>query len=266
MKIKTLLSLTAFIITGFLLPVKAHATKRHSSSTGAPEIKNGVYKFSGRLNGKTPILMWFVVKDSVLKGEVTYLKSIKHIPIIIVGYITKANGLILHEFAQGGLVTGAYHGIFSANLFSGTWQAPGSEKTLTCNLVRKDTTLNTIDTALNPVNITGEYLYQYGKKGNGGSIDIKQVNPGEYKFDINCVTAGPAYNIAEVEPATATMVNNTIIYQIPDEECKIKIRAFNGFILIEYLNPAIKCEFGMGAEVEGIFIKTSDTAKIQASN
>ncbi len=219
---------------------------------------NGVYKFSGKLNGKIPVSLWFVVQDSVLKGEVTYLKTAKRIPIMVIGTITKDDGLELFEFVKGGNVTGIYRGAFNTQKLIGEWNTVGSEKSLNYILLPKDTTLTNINTNLKPVSPNGAYEYHFGKQGSNGGIVLRQDKPGEFSMEINCVTPSPQNNVAEVERTKVKMANNTISYKSPDEDCGFRVRVFNGFVVID--NPQKKfCTYGAGAGVEGVFIKVSNT-------
>ncbi|MFI5138730.1 MAG: hypothetical protein ACHQIM_12960 [Sphingobacteriales bacterium] len=251
-------------------------TQINTNTTKAiPKSVDGLYKFTGKLDGKIPVFLWFVVKDSVLKGEVTYLRTKKRLPITIIGTIirgerfdqnadkTIVDFITIYEFNKNGYVTGTYEGEFNAKTLSGIWSAPGSEKELKYKLMRKDTSLNHIDTILTPISINGEYLYHFGEQGSSGGIDIKERSPGEFLVDINCTTPSPQNNVADLETFKAHMVNNTIIYKIPNEDCKFRIRVFNNFIVINYVGKSWNCGFGLNAGVDGVFIKTSEVAKLK---
>lgn len=235
-------------------------------SAGKPvaENPNGVYTFSGKLNDKIPVFLWFVLKDNVLKGQVTYLKTAKRVPITIIGTTDPAKGLSITEFSKTGNISGFYMGQISGQSFLGTWHAPGSEKELKFNLTKKDTVITGAKTDLKPISVTGAYSYGVEKFGAGGGIDIQQTKPGYYTFRINCVTASPAYNIADTQGENVKMINNTITYKIPDQDCLFTIKAYNGFIVIDYVEGEHHdCQFGAGADITGIFLKTSDKADVQ---
>jgi hypothetical protein len=241
----------------FLIILLIICTVSQSYSKPSPPNINGLYKFTGKLNNKIPVFLWFVVKDSVLKGEVTYLKTAKRIPITVIGTITKDDGLRFFEFGKGGSVSGIYTGLFNTCRLTGSWWAPGSERELKYDLAPKDTLLTHVDTDLRPVSLNGSYEYHFGKKGSDGGIDLRQDKPGEFSMEINCVTAAPQNNIAEVERTKVRMINNTIIYKSPDEDCGFRVRMFKGFVVID--NPLKKyCHYGVGADVDGVFIKVSD--------
>jgi hypothetical protein len=237
-------------------PIRTHNTKTLSKTI------DGLYKFTGKLNDKIPIFLWFVVKDSVLKGEVTYLKTAKKLPIIILGTITKKDGITIYEFIKNGYISGIYRGNFAVKALTGSWYAPGSEKELKFNLMPADSSLTHIDTTLKPISIDGEYLYHFGEQGSSGGIDIKQSTPGNFLVDINCMTSSPQNNVADMKTFKVNMFNNIIIYKMPKEDCKFRIRAFNNFIVIDYVGKSWNCGFGLNAGIDGVFIKTSNVAEI----
>ena len=222
---------------------------------------DGLYKFSGNINGSIPVFLWVVVKDSVVKGEVTYLKTAKRTPITVAGAITKDEGLRLEEFAGDGNITGIYNGNFNTGKLTGTWSKPGSERELKYSLTPKDTVLSNIDMDLQPVAIGGEYAYLYGKSGATGSIDIKSIGKNNYLIEISSVTESPANNLADIGTSKVHMYNNTIIYKISDADCRFKIKVFKGFIVISMLTTNLdNCGFGFDATIEGIYVKTSEKA------
>jgi len=259
MKIKS----TLYLILLLLICCKAFGGKPtvYNGNASAP-VKNGLYKFSGKLNNRIPIFMWLVVKDSVIKGEVTYTKTKSPVPIKLAGTITKTEGLAIYEFAKDGIMTGIYKGQINVQSFTGDWYSPGSDKDLKYTLLQKDTLLNKIDTALKPVSITGQYVYHWGKRGGDGSIDIKRLTGNNINASINCVTGSPENNIADVEPFKAKINRNTIIFKIPDTSCKFRMKVFKDFIVIDRITETGECGFGMNASIKGVFFKTSNTPKI----
>ncbi|MGZ3755612.1 MAG: hypothetical protein ACXVAY_09525 [Mucilaginibacter sp.] len=265
MKIKNLFFIVVFLSCAFKnIPPGKHIT-------ASPNI-DGLYKFTGKLNGKYPVFLWFVVKDSVLKGEVTYLKTAKREPITIIGEITKAdratrwgtvnkqNIITIYEFTSKGDITGMYEGEFNTNSLSGIWGAPGSEKQLPYNLLPKDTVLAPVDMSIKPLMVNGTYEYHWGKKGASGVTGIKQTSPGNYLIEVSCVTSPPPMNLANLETFKAKMIGNAITFKIPDEDCRYTIKLFNNFIVIDRINGSGQCGFGLNADINGVFIKTSNKA------
>ncbi|WP_158288356.1 hypothetical protein [Mucilaginibacter psychrotolerans] len=240
----------------------------------APARPNGLYKFEGKLNGKIPVFLWFTVKDSVLKGEVTYTNTAKRIPIIVAGTLektseaisydlsAKTNFLRIREFAGDGTITGVFLGEITAGTFKGLWQAPNTEKQLPFILTASITALpKAIDFTLKPISLNGAYTYHYGKNGYVGGVDINQTKSGMVTVALNSVTAGPAYNIAEVAAQPATVRGNIINVKLPHVNCKFRIRVFKDFLVVNLLNDLDKCEWGNNATVEGIYLKTSAVGK-----
>jgi hypothetical protein len=223
---------------------------------------DGVYKYQGTINGKIPMFMWFAVKDSVLKGEVVYLKTGSHLPINIAGYISKKYGLSIYEFMKDGNITGVYYGNFNKTRLTGTWYSPKSEKELKYDLVKKDTVLVNKDIDLNPIAVNGEYLYKFGPKGATGGIDLKSIGQNNYLMQINCVTDGPAYNQADVDATKVKIHNNAIIYSTDPEygTCRFRIKVLKDFIVISLISGEGTCGFGNNATIVGVYFKTSEKA------
>jgi len=277
--IKLVLPLLIVLLLGSLY--SATAGKLPVSSTNEIQLKalNGIYKFTGKLNNKIPVFLWFVVQDGFVKGEVTYLKTTRKIPITIAGTIFKADDprrnadktsyfdIRIFEFMKDGTITGVYYGPFQTSVLNGAWFAPGSEKELKFTLKAKDTTLNNIDTNLKPVSITGEYAYSFGKEHANGGMGIKSLGRDNYLMEVGCVTDGPAYNLANVDATKIHLTNNSTVFQPADPGCRFKIRFFKNFLVIDYLGPSINpCGFGNNASIEGVFIKTSEKARIEEIN
>jgi len=215
----------------------------------------GFYKWTGTINSSIPAFLWFIVKDKVIKGELTYLKTKKQLPITVIGRINE-EGFKIYEFQKDGHITGTFMGSLQGNKFKGDWYDPSTGKKLSFQFISKDTIINSVDTILQPTNIAGEYSYQFGQKGYQGGIDIVGINKKLASFDISCVTAAPAFNVANVTADSIRILNNIIIYKDPESEnCQFKIRVFKGFLIIDYINNKYDCGFGMNATVEGIFVK-----------
>jgi len=254
MKIKAIPIFIVLLCTVFVHLCPAQQKK-------SPAGINGIYKFTGKLNDKYPIFLWFVVKDSVLKGEVTYLKTAKRQPIAIAGQITKDLGMTIYEFTPKGYVTGTYSGEFKTGGLKGTWTTPGSDKELPYNLIPKDTVLTGVDMNLKPTSINGTYEYHFKREnaketGGDGGIDIKQLNTKEFLVDINCITASPQNNLADLWTFKVQATNGGITFKIPETDCRFRIRVFKDVIVIDRLSGDGICGFGNNASIEGVFWKT----------
>jgi hypothetical protein len=248
MKFKRVALILIILLTSVVL---ANANTQNAVTVPLPP--SGVYKFQGKLNGRIPIFLWFVLKDSVLKGEVTYLKTAKRLPITIVGTINSTGGLEILEFNNKGLISGIYNGQFEAKSFIGTWVAPVSGRELKFVLVNKDTLIKT-DANLTANSIDGEYDYHYGKVGGDGGVNIRHVNGNNYKISMGAVTGAPANNVANVEDTTIRIVNNTAIFKL-GPQCAFRINIYKGFMVIKRLTDLMPCGFGMNASIEGTFMK-----------
>jgi hypothetical protein len=213
------------------------------------------YKWTGTINSSIPAFLWFVVKDKVIKGELTYLKTKKQLPITVFGRVNE-EGFKIYEFQKDGHITGTFIGRLQGEKFKGDWYNPSTDKTLSFQFITKDTILNSVDTILQPTNISGKYSYQFGQKGYQGGIDIVGISKRLASFDISCVTSAPAFNVANVTADSIRIVNNTINYKDPESDnCQFKIRIFKDFLIIDYIDNKYDCGFGMNATVEGIFVK-----------
>ena len=264
--------LSLLLLVLFFCAANAQAVSKHVTSVVPKEI-HGLYQFTGKLNGKIPIFLWFVAKNGVLKGEVTYLNKAARQPIIIYGTIVLVdefnafgdkivrNGALIYEFNKNGYVTGTYMATFKGAIFEGTWSKPGSEKELQFNLSHSDSVVSKHDTVLTPNKIAGEYLYRFGEKGSQGGIDIKQIDKTNFLITVECTTPAPAYNEAVVEPVKVHMIGNTFIYSIPETDCKFRVSFFNNFAVITRLQGT-ECGFGFNASIDGVFIKTGDKAEM----
>jgi hypothetical protein len=264
-----------YIISFVLFHSSVHGQPVQKRSSLTPKEIKGLYQFKGKLNNKISVFLWFVANGSVLKGEVTYLNTKVRKPISIVGTIRliddfsslpgdKTKELFaaeIYEFSKQGYIAGIYDGAFKGRHFNGTWSKPGSERELKFNLSHSDSVLAKPDTVLTTKNIAGEYLYRFGKKGSQGGIDIKQIDKTNYLISMNCVTGGPSYNVAEVAPFKVHMINNNFIYSVPNTDCKFKISFFDNFAVVTSLR-GIECGFGLNASIDGVFLKTSDEAKM----
>lgn len=225
--------------------------KSYAQNNSAGHIRNGVYKFEGTLGNKMPISMWFVMKDSVLKGELIYQNTIKRQPITILGTLDKTGEIDFNEFTKTGHVTGEFYAMLKSNMLDGLWINPVTEKTFKYLLKRKDTTITAESKNLDPEEINGEY--EFDNTGMQGGIDIKHISGNDYLIAIDCVTL-PKGNVAEVEKTKVRINGNTIIYATPDCTNKYRIRLFKDFIVID--NIVYGNCFGIGADVSGVFIKT----------
>ena len=97
------------ILSGCHTNPNSSPSKSASNSTQKVTAKEGkkvggIYKWKGSLNSSIPIFMWLYVQDSVIKGQLTYLKTKKQLPITVLGTITD-EGFKIQEFQKDGTVS-----------------------------------------------------------------------------------------------------------------------------------------------------------------
>lgn len=221
----------------------------------APAYLEGVYKWSGTIKQTIPVFMWFVAKDGVLKGELTYLNTKKRSPILILGTVSTSE-ITIKEFKNNGDITGLFEGRIDEKGFHGTWWGVVSEQELVFDLKGKDTVLNAIDTSLVATNIPGIYTYDYTLMGPKGGMNVDEISGDIFSFDMSCVGPYPGHHIAMVETDTVVISNNHFNYEVKDApSCEFKVRFFKDFAVVNYVNDKYDCAFGLNATVEGIFLK-----------
>ncbi|GAA4343057.1 hypothetical protein [Flaviaesturariibacter amylovorans] len=220
-----------------------------------------LHAWSGTLGGRVPVLLQFAVHDSVVRGSILYQRSKERKPILLLGHL-EPEGYRLFEFAPDGSVTGILLGKMTGSSFDGTWHDPGSERALPFALAPSDSGM--LVSAPRPVTgaaAGGSYAYSFGETGAAGGIDVT-VAGDSARFDINCVTRGPAHNIADLQTGPLPLKGNSLIYADPATPgCRFRIRFYEGFLVIDYLESQYDCGFGHNATVEGIFLRTGDVSK-----
>jgi hypothetical protein len=232
-------------------PATADVTQEASINPGK------VYYWTGSINSKYPIFVWMILKDSMIRGQVVYTASKHPAAIDLVGYL-KNNWISVSEYQKDGSVTGIYNFKKWGAFISGTWTTPKNDKQDSFMLSSKDTVLKNIDSNFSSSSIPGEYFYAYGKDTYTGSLDVKRITQDSISFEISCVTGPPGYNIAEVELDTIAQSGDQFIYKMPDSDsCFFRVRFFNNFAFIDYPKGVGDCaaQFGMGADIDGIFYK-----------
>lgn len=252
---------TLFILF-ILMTVSCNKSKQTQSSMSQINDKETITPkeicWQGNINNKIPVFIHYQIKDSVVVGEIVYLKTKNKKPITLLGTINPDNSYHLLEFDTTGTITGIINAKINSSSCNGSWFSPSNKKELSLMLTSKDT----IIAAKNIVskNITGNYHYQYGEEGYNGDLDIEILPNGKATFEILSLTeANRGPNIAEVEKDTVTLKNNRFIYHLPQSEgCAFEVIFYNNFAYIHYINNACANQFGMGATVEGLFLKTKN--------
>ena len=93
-----------------------------------------------------------------------------------------------------------------------------------------------------------------GDAGAAGGITVKNAG-GKLTYSIDCVNGPPGYHVATIEETEGTLEGDEITYNMADGDCQIVIRFFKGFAVVEHISGHYDCGFGMGAGVEGEYMK-----------
>jgi hypothetical protein len=212
--------------------------------------------WQGTLNGKTPVIVHYQVKDDIVAGYIIYLNTKNKTPIKLIGSIEEKNYFRLLEFDNTGNITGIITGTPAAKKFSGFWFSPKSRKELSLELTVKDTTILSENISADPKEIFGNYYYQYSDAGSTGGLGITKISNARASFNINAVTSEPARNIADISTDTITLSRNEFQYHVPDtDDCDFRVRFYKGFASVKYTKGDCEGQFGHNATVEGIFLK-----------
>jgi hypothetical protein len=241
--------------TSEVIPPKKNDSAIVQTAAKAPAYPEGVYKWSGTIKQTIPVFMWFVAKDGVVKGELTYLHTKQRTPITVVGTFSNSE-IQLKEFQKNGEITGVFECRISNEGFNGIWWGMDTGEELKVTLKAKDTILNTIDTSLDAINIPGTYTYAYQYMGASGGISVDEISGDIFSFDVSCVGPYPGHHMAMVETDTVIISHNSFTYEVKDApSCEFRVRFFKGFAVVNYVNNKYDCAFGLNATVEGIFLK-----------
>jgi hypothetical protein len=227
---------------------------------------NGMWHWTGNINRKYPIFLWIDVRDNIIQGSLTYLNAKNPVPIKLMGKVQDDGGIRICEYRPDAKITGIFDFENLNDTTRGTWFNPKNQKEFHCVLVAKDTMKDFVDTSFElATNISGSYSYSYGDDGGSGWIGVKEIGGRKVRFEISCVTSAPGYHLADVDPDTAMLNNDSFIYKMPDAKtCDFKVTFYKHFVDIEYLHGYRGCEsvFGQNADVDGLFLKTSNKPDI----
>lgn len=214
----------------------------------------------GLLNNKTRIFIHYQLDSNLIIGEITYLDTKDKLPIRLIGTIEDDKSYRLLEFDKTGNITGVITGNPNEKTFDGSWVSPKSKKELSMALAIKDSSIISMDFTPGREQVFGAYHYQYGDKGYNGYLEINKVGNDKIDFDIMSLTnleRGP--NIAEVEKDTISMTGRSFIYKIPNSDsCEFKTTFYQGFVYINYTRGYCESQFGLGATIDGIYLKIKD--------
>jgi hypothetical protein len=235
-------------------PEAAAASKQGGNESEEASAHGGAWvnRFSGTMDGKIEVVMTLHGLGDIVRGTITYKKSGK--PIIVLGTWNEDGTFFLREYQPDGSVSGILSGNAGDGKMVGTWSSPTSEKELKLALNQEGDVAADTKWPFEAKNIGGEYSYSYGEDGGAGSLSASVVGQ-KVKFSINCVTGAPAFRIADVEESEGELVNNEVRYKMPDFDCEFVIQFFDGFAAISHIDEKYDCGFGMGAGIEGMYLK-----------
>ena len=213
--------------------------------------------WEGLLGGKIPVFIHFNNVEDIVTGEIVYLNTKDKYGIRITGTVDKEQRCSILEFNPFGTITGIIEGVIEEYQIIGSWTSPITKRTLSLDLNPKDTFVEL--SVLVPVmdDIFGEYHYEYGENDFMGDFTINELDSEKVEFRIFTSTgldSGP--NIAEIENDTIQLIGTSFMYSIPESDnCQFIVRFFRGFLHIKYLADDCDGQFGLGATLEGIYLK-----------
>ena len=238
--------------------IKALAPSLSNSTGNNQNLKKDIC-WAGTLNSKIPVFIHYQLDDKLIIGEITYLKTKDKLPIKLLGTIEEDKNYRLLEFDNKGNITGVIEGKPTAKNFTGVWTSPQTKHEMPLQLSLKDTSINSPEIQPGEAGIFGNYHYQYGEMGYSGNLEINKVVNNKIDFNIISLTnADRGPNIAEVEKDTIEMTGTHFIYKIPgSDSCEFRVTFYKGFLYINYTKGYCENQFGSGATIDGIYLKTN---------
>lgn len=213
-----------------------------------------VYAWQGNVDGKYPVLMWFRMYKDVLMGSLFYTEH-NGGEIKLFGTVQDNQCRIL-EMSPHGNVTGIWQLSLQESGAEGSWFSPQTNKEYNASLMYTDTAVSIPPVDSIGEDVSGTYFYYFGEDGGQGYMDVAQKG-GNVKVSFENVTGAPARNIASLDNVTLSLRNNEAVYASQEyDECAFRIRFFNGFAVVDYVDDKMNCGFGHNATVDGIYIKT----------
>jgi hypothetical protein len=233
---------------------KIHNGNLVSSEPRHPDISC----WTGMIDGKIPVKLWYQKFDDILVGEILYPDSKTPEGIPIIGVINENKYIELREFDKKGIITGYISGIPLDNYFNPEWFNPAGQKMRRMRLSYSDSIITPVTIEADLSSLEGKYFYSFGPNGYSGDLEILNQRGSEMQVRILSTTGDlSGYNIAELELVSASLSQNIAIIRYPfNEECLITLYFYKDFIKVKEEN----ClgEFGHNATLEGIFYKVSN--------
>lgn len=214
---------------------------------------SNIYAWQGNLDGKYPVLMWYKEQGDILTGSLFYTENKHAKPIQLIGTIQDGLYRILEIWPDGD-ISGIWELQPDEHGAEGSWTAPTGDEHYNTSLMRTDTAVSIPSTDIKG-DISGEYVYSYGRTGAQGNMTvIKKMSSVVVTFDN--VSAAPARNLALLDATELPLTGNEAVYQSNDfGQCAIRIRFYNGFAVVNYMDKKMDCGLGNGAHVNGIYIR-----------
>jgi hypothetical protein len=174
----------------------------------------------------------------------------------VYGTVEPDGSLIFCGFSSDGNMQGCFQGkIIDDSIFQGKWFSLINNMGLACQLYRKDTVPDGVDTTLRADKIDGTYSYHMGDAGPAGGIIIHKTSSGTISIDLGCAGPPPDYASAMVKSPEVPFDGETATYKSPGKAaCELRIRVFKDFVVIGYVGKLNQCNYG--ASVEGVFART----------
>ena len=235
------------------------------------------YHWSGLIHENYPITVNLEEKDSILQGSLVYTNTAAQTPIRLLGrvihYTDGQEAFSFAEMAANGEHTGDVDGnVTAAGGFEGHWRAPsivtnknGSYVYIEGNRYTVSLSNHSMDTP--PVfswdstaaDCLGTYRYSYGENSGGGTLKLFKRD-GKLMCSISSNTAAPAFNMAIVTDKECTVRDGRIICRLDTGKNSaaphvFEILPFRDFAVVRFVSGAWNGYFGMGATIEGQYLK-----------
>ena len=225
----------------------------------------GRYAWEGTLDGKIAIRLAIEVNsEGIVAGSILYPKAKKAAPILVVGSTYEGGMFYLSEYLADGRVTGNMGFEIKGGLPVGEWTNPKTLKSYQFTSMRKIAFPNGFGGKLvpeSPGNIGHEYGFMtYSEPYNdymGGNFTFRAAGKNKVHFE----ACNAVRNIAEGESEAgrpAVLSGNHFVYRNVNE-CGYGFEAFfyPQFMVARSVTDGdtVGC-FGMGASLEGVYIKT----------
>lgn len=208
--------------------------------------------WQGNVDGKYPALMWYRIYGDVVSGYLFYTDKSKD-SVRLIGTTLDSTVRLLEMWPDGN-ITGVWDLKIHPSAAEGSWFSPLTRKQYNASLMHIDTAV-VIPRIDSVADVSGVYRYGYSEQGAQGYMKVVAAN-GKLAVRFQNVTDAPSRNLAELGPFEAEMKNNELSYQSSEYgDCTVRIRFFNGFAVVNYVEEQSSCGFGHNATVDGIYIK-----------